>query len=231
MQMSPRGLSSYASAFVAAMLLASCDSSGGPTTVHFSMSNYDGCVVAALDVDLDEVKARVARKPDGTADCEISASLGQRGCRMTIQEQGSDENGTLFVEIDECQVGSITEMFSCRFLEADLDFLNLEASDCGCLTHHDSCYTNGICDVCAVGSPGRKGCEDCDNGADDDGDSHTDCDDNDCELTQDCGFGRTTITCTDSTETTFTTLTTSTTSEPLLQSLPDTRFDEQISAD
>lgn len=210
----PRSCGLRASVLVIAALLGGCDSGGGgPEPVYFSMSNYEGCVVAYARLRLDGAGTEIARRSDGTVDCSLSPELAGAGCTLDIEE--NEGRGTLRAAVSGCRVPVVSGLFSCEFLKADLSFLNTdEGSGCGCLSYDQSCYVNGICDLCAGRSADRGSCEDCGNNRDDDRDGKVDCDDPDCELTMECGYGRTTISCQASTTTIPTTSTSTSVTMP-----------------
>jgi hypothetical protein len=194
-----------ACALVALALYTSCndgDGAPGPVTVHYSMTNYDGCVEEEASLELAAAHSVVARTDTGVPDCTLDERLASRGCTMIVGDVNAGERLTILVR---CGVGDHTPLFSCKFTTIDLAALNDDANiSCGCLAQQDACYTHGVCDLCASETTERTGCEECDEGLDEDGDGEIDCDDTDCELTQECGFGRTTITCSDSTSTSTT---------------------------
>jgi hypothetical protein len=211
----PRSLR-IASAIVLAALLGSCDGSGGTQTVFFSMYNYQGCATAYVRIDLRSADSEIARTDEGELDCVLVPELAGRGCTLIFREL---DDGWIEAEVDGCRVQVESDLFSCNFTRVDFAALNAgqgRDSTCGCLAYEDSCYVNGVCDVCASREAGRQLCERCGNNLDDDYDDEVDCDDPDCELNEECGYGRSTITCTHgpSTSTTSTTLTSTTNAFP-----------------
>ena len=201
----------FSSLTASAIFSAGCEDGNGSGTqrVYFSMTNYDGCVVAHAGVDLEAANADLARNDDGTVACEISPALAAAGCESDFAEIGN--GAQLAVEISGCGINVVQNLFSCDFRHVDISKLAFEPSeDCGCLTHSSSCYENGICDLCASDDPNRSGCENCDNNLDDDDDDKIDCSDPDCRFAESCGFGRTTLSCRVSTTTTTDTTTSTT---------------------
>jgi hypothetical protein len=194
-----------ASVLLIVSLVTGCDDGNGPGTqrVHFSMSNYDGCIVTLANLDLAAADADIARNDDGSVACSISAELDAAGCEIAFTEP--EGGGELSVEIGSCSILGIATLFSCDFRHVDMKKLEFEPSaGCDCWTDASSCYFNGICDLCASGDANRTGCENCDNNRDDDGDGELDCEDSDCRFAKSCGFGRTTVTCRSSSTTTTT---------------------------
>lgn len=197
----------FGSALLAlAGLLGSCDGNGGGSstqTVYISMSNYEGCVTAFSSVNLLEADAVLLRNDDGSPDCTLSPRLAAAGCTILFEEL--NEGATLRAVVTDCRVPEISNLYSCKFDGVDVSVLNTSTgSGCGCLSYESSCYVNGVCDICASEDADRGDCENCSNERDDDGDGDEDCDDSDCELTDECGYGRSTITCSTTTTATVT---------------------------
>jgi hypothetical protein len=193
-----------------------CNSGGNNETVYFSINDYQGAIYAYVSIDLSAPDQEIARNADGTFQCTIDPALAAAGCTLTLSEDESD--ATLLAEVEDCDLSVVASLFSCVFVKVDVSAMEFGPSDhCGAKVDEDSCYVHGICDVCASTQPGRQGCEACGNLLDDDGDGKADCDDSDCDLTEDCGFGRTTVTC-DITSTTGTT--TSSTTLPVAVPAP-----------
>ncbi len=193
------------------VLLANCNGGGGgPKRFYFSMNNYGGCETAYVDLDLELASAVVGRKEDGSVNCALDPELEKLGCTITFEEHGGV---TLSATVTDCHIPIVSTLFDCEFEAVDAAGFEFEPSDgCGCLTTDSSCYVNGICDLCASSDADVASCENCDNDLDDDNDGKIDCADTDCELTSECGFGRTTVTC--STNPVFATTTTSNTLPP-----------------
>jgi hypothetical protein len=189
--------------------VAGCDEGGdGTQAVYFSSSNYQGCATEYVSFHSRQY-GELVRKDDGNLDCTLSPLLTSMGCTLTLRE--NDSNDAVGAVVDHCRVPNNANLFSCVYRNPDFFALNTEeGANCGCLAYEDSCYVNGICDMCASRDAERGACEDCNNNLDDDDDGRTDCDDHDCQLTDDCGFGRTTVTCSSTTTTTTTSTSTST---------------------
>lgn len=200
----PRSIAFLSAVVALAGILTSCDGGGGGTQrVYFSLSDYDGCATAY--VKLKSLEDELARNPDRSPACTLSPELSDAGCHLVFTEL--DEGQVLEAAISGCRVPKVANLFSCDYVKVNVVALNTEAAAaCGCLTRQTSCYINGICDLCAGRQGDRQGCEDCTNHMDDDGDHQVDCDDMDCELTMDCGFGRTTLMCSSTTTTTNSTM-------------------------
>jgi hypothetical protein len=211
----------HAALLATAVILAGCDegSSGGVQSVYFSSSNYQGCATEYVRFRAIEY-GEVLRKDDGNLDCTISPGLADAGCTLELGE--NDSSDSVLATVDGCRVPNDVNLFSCEFRDPDFFALNTEANvHCGCLAYEDSCYVNGICDMCASRDAERGACEDCTNNLDDDGDKRIDCSDRDCEFTDECGFGRSTITCINSTSTTTTSTSTTTDTVPEMSFLSD----------
>lgn len=195
-----------ATAVALAILTGGCDSGDGHGTerVFFSMSNYEGCTVAFTTLKLGSPDSELVRNGDGSADCTLTPELASAGCTMSFEENSEAE--TLRIAVSGCRVPTLSNLFSCEYRKAAMNVLNTEeGATCGCLSYPESCYVNGVCDLCASQDANRAGCENCSNNTDDDGDGFADCDDDDCELTSECGYGRSTLPCPSTTVTTTST--------------------------
>jgi hypothetical protein len=206
MDSQPRSVAFACAVLAIAGLLGSCDGNGGGSstqTVYVSMSNYEGCVTAFSRINLLEADAVLLRTDDGSPDCTLAPELASAGCTITFEEL--NEGATLRAVVTGCRVPEVSNLYSCKYDGVDVPVFNTDAgSSCGCLSYEHSCYVNGICDICASEDADRGDCEHCSNERDDDGDGDEDCDDSDCELTDECGYGRSTITCSTTTTATVT---------------------------
>jgi hypothetical protein len=199
-----------AAALALMLLVASCDGGGSSMLrVHFSItSNHGGCDGADVRLYLDSSDAVLGRNADGTLSCQIAPVLASRGCSLAVDE--SDDGTWVEFRVD-CPIGTVSDFFYCDFLEANVSSPHLGlVTNCGC--DPTSCHLLGRCVVCASVDEDGSTCEHCDNNVDDDGDGDVDCEDSDCDFTEECGYGVSTLQCGSmTTTTTSTSLTTSTT--------------------
>jgi hypothetical protein len=202
-------------------ILAGCEGGGGsaPKRFKFRTFNVSPCRQFQADVDLEAADAILARLADGSPDCSLSGAL--EGCDSLFEEV--DESRRLHVTIANCDIPLNTGLFECGFTQAEVD--SLEAAvhpDCDC-RYAPRCELNSVCDqsppVCVNEEGGVVGCESCGNGIDDNGNGDIDCADENCHRTEVCGFGWTTVTCTN-TILDSTTLPATTTLLPPTTSLP-----------
>lgn len=194
--------------------LAGCDDSddgtGGSVHLYFGTSNIRECMPMEVEVDLLAAGAEVARRNDGSLDCAVDPALASSGCTGTFELLDIvEEDDTLAVIIDGCEVPEIASLFDCEFSAGDPAAIESSVdSFCDCVGEPE-CRLNIFClrrpEICVSETPGVGVCEDCFNDTDDDGDGFVDCDDANCYIV-DCGIGQTTITCTSTSTTTTTTL-------------------------
>ncbi|MCA1791682.1 MAG: hypothetical protein LC667_18070 [Thioalkalivibrio sp.] len=189
------------------MLTVACDGGGGggsgPTTLQFRNSNWGACESLVVDVDLDAAGAVLARRMDGSIDCELPRPRPE--CNASFEEV--DAGRTLRVTLD-CRIESEILLFHCAFSESDERALSAATQGfCDCLEEPVCAWNGAFCDrnpaVCVSASADLGACEDCSNGIDDDGNGEVDCDDSNC-FTEECGYGTrssSTVTCSSSTTT------------------------------
>jgi hypothetical protein len=196
-------------ALMSTLLLAHCDGDGNSTQrVYFSMtSNYDGCAGEEVRLYLDSSDAVLGRNEDGSVSCQLEPALADDSCDLVVRE---DENGAWFdFWMDDCRISNVANLFYCDFVQVTGTGPNLGlVTSCGC--GPTSCHLLGRCSLCASLDPDRSNCENCDNNVDDDGDGRADCEDFDCDFSEECGYGATTLLCDSTTTTTTTSSTTST---------------------
>ncbi len=193
-------------------VLAGCEGGGGKVTLRFGTYNFGGCGTLTTEIDLAAGKSSIARLPDGRLDCALDLLLANEGCEVSFEQL--PDGHTIRVRIRDCEIPPIADLFECGFSSADSVALRLATgSECECY-HRQTCenYNPPLCNetppVCIGHDGGPAACEICNNEIDDNGNGEADCDDEDCELTDVCGWESpgTTITCS-----TMTTMVTSTT--------------------
>ena len=204
-------MSATALAFGAA--LVSCGGGGGGggggddrIRLYFGINNDGDCSAIQFDVDVVDARAVIERNAS-SVDCALNAALAANGCGVDFELRDNGES--LRVTISGCTIPSVTNVFLCDFIDADISDLTDE-TEAICTCRQGSCDTTPPVCISEDIDPGS--CEDCDNLVDDDVNGFIDCDDENCEYSPLCGGdGTTTTTTVDSSTTTTTSLSTTTT--------------------
>jgi hypothetical protein len=169
-------------AVAALVLLSSCSGGGSDTTRLFFGSNGAGrCDQIVVEVDLDDAGAVLERLESGAADCGAGRDVVANLCDISFEEVGGGSR--LRVTIDECRMDAVADLFQCAFQRGDADAIE-QALDISCDCVGDACDSSPP--VCVDGDSDPGSCEDCSNGADDDGNGDEDCNDENCENREPC---------------------------------------------